>query len=260
MRSLDAGGNNMNQSKTTISAVILAKNEEVRIKKCLESLSWADELLVIDNGSTDKTAQIAKQSGATVISADTHGFSELRNIGKERAKGSWIIYVDADEIVPTALRNEIRERIMSDRESPVAFYIRRKNYYLGHQWPYQDKMQRVFLKSALRGWHGAVHETATVNGPVGILTSPLDHDTHRTLEEMLIKTNEWSETEAKLRLDAKHPRVIWWRLLRVIVTGFFESYIGQGGWRAGTVGLIEGIYQGYSMFITYAKLWEMQQK
>lgn len=259
MRSPDAGENNMNQNKTTISAVILAKNEEVRIKKCLESLTWVDELLVINNGSTDKTVEVAKRLGATVISADTHDFAELRNIGKERAKGTWIIYIDADEVIPISLRDEV-VRAIAREPGPVAFYIRRKNYYLGHPWPFQDKMQRLFLKSALRGWHGAVHETATVNGPVGTLTHPLEHYTHRTLEEMLAKTNEWSETEAKLRLDAKHPPMTWWRLLRVMVTGFFESYIGQGGWRAGTVGLIESVYQGYSMFITYAKLWEMQQK
>ena len=248
----------MNQSKTAISAVILAKNEQSRIEKCLASISWADEILVIDNGSTDKTEVIAKRLGAKVVEATGHDFSQLRNLGKEKANGEWILYIDADEIVPDALHREILEHIKSERL--VAFYIRRKNYYLGHPWPYQDKMQRLFLKSALRGWYGAVHETATVNGPVGTLAHPLEHYTHRTLEEMLAKTNEWSQTEAKLRLGANHPPMTWWRLLRVMVTGFFESYIGQGGWRAGTVGLIEGVYQGYSMFITYAKLWEMQQK
>lgn len=248
----------MNQNKTTISAVILAKNEQSRIEKCLAGISWVDEILVIDNGSTDKTEVIAKRLGAKVVEATCRDFSQLRNLGKEKANGEWILYIDADEVVPEALHREILEHIKSERL--VAFYIRRKNHYLGHPWPFQDKMQRLFLKSAIRGWHGAVHETATVNGPVGTLVHPLEHYTHRTLEEMLAKTNEWSEVEAKLRLDANHPPMTWWRLLRVMVTGFFESYIGQGGWRAGTVGLIESIYQGYSMFITYAKLWEMQQK
>ena len=248
----------MNQNKTTISAVILAKNEELRIKKCLESLRWVDELLVIDNDSTDKTVTLAKRLGVKVIACKEKDFSRLRDIGKENTTGDWILYIDADEIVPGALRSEILERIESN--SAVAYYIRRKNYYLGHPWPYQDKMQRLFLRRTLGGWQGAVHETAIVNGLTGTLVHPLEHNSHRTLEEMVKKTNEWSQIEAKLRLDAHHPSVAWWRLLRVMVTGFFESYIGQGGWRAGTVGLIESIYQGYSMFITYAKLWEMQQK
>jgi len=77
---------------------------------------------------------------------------------------------------------------------------------------------------------------------------------------MVAKTNEWSVVEARLRLDAHHPPVVWWRLVRVMITGFWESFVRNGGWRAGTVGFIESIYQGYSMFITYAKLWEMQVK
>jgi hypothetical protein len=77
---------------------------------------------------------------------------------------------------------------------------------------------------------------------------------------MVTKTNEWSLEEAKLRFDAGHPPVVGWRLIRVMITGFWRSFISQGGWKAGTVGWIESIYQGFSMFITYAKLWELQQK
>jgi hypothetical protein len=97
-------------------------------------------------------------------------------------------------------------------------------------------------------------------GLVGNLAGELKHDTHRSLEEMVAKTNEWSEIEAELRKSAHHPLISWWRLLRVTVTGFWNSFILQGGWRAGTVGWIESMYQGFSLFITYAKLWEMQEK
>ncbi|MBI4062457.1 glycosyltransferase family 2 protein [Candidatus Gottesmanbacteria bacterium] len=248
----------MNQNETTISTVIIAKNEEARIERCLNSLAWTDEILVIDNGSTDTTVTIAKRLGAKVLSAPGRDFSGLRNFGKEKARGEWIVYVDADEIIPQALSREILGKIKS--KDPVGFFIRRKNYYMGQLWPHQDKMQRLFLKSKLVGWYGAVHETAQVSGSMGTLAHPLEHDTHRTLEEMVEKTNEWSKTEAKLRFDMHHPAVIWWRLLRVMMSGFWQSYVREGGWRAGTVGLIESMYQGYSMFITYAKLWELQQK
>lgn len=241
-----------------ISAVIIAKNEQDRIEKCLTSLKWVDEILVVDNNSSDKTPAIAKRLGAKVIEAPSSDFSELRNIGKEHVNGKWILYVDADEVVPEALRQEILDKIRT--KEPVAYYIRRKNFYLGQPWPFQDKMQRLFLKSKLIGWYGAVHETANVDGPVDTLNYLLEHHTHRTLEEMVAKTNEWSKTEAQLRLDANHPPVVWWRLLRVMMTGFWQSFIRERGWRAGTVGLIESISQGYSMFITYAKLWEKQQK
>lgn len=120
-------------------------------------------------------------------------------------------------------------------------------------------MHRFFKKEALAGWHGQLHETARVKGKVETITEPLVHMTHRTIEEMVVKTNEWSETEARLRLDARHPPVVPWRLMRVWLTGFWDTY-SHGGWKAGTVGMIESIYQGFSMFITYAKLWELQQK
>ena len=94
--------------------------------------------------------------------------------------------------------------------------------------------------------------------PLGVLRGPWDMD--ELLEEMLDKTNDWSDIEAQLRLDTHHPPVVWWRLLRVMFTGFTRSYIDQRGWRAGTVGWIESIYQAFSMFITYARLWEMQNK
>lgn len=239
-----------------VSVITIAKNEEERIGKCLEALAWADERIVIDNVSNDKTVEIAKKYGARVIKSESSSFSELRNLGLKEAKNDWILYIDADEIVPDELAKEIKEV----SSQPVAYFVRRKNYYLEQQWPFTEKILRLFWKPALKNWYGDLHESPNIEGKTGQLKSPLLHYTHRTLEEMVSKTNEWSETEAKLRLDAKHPPVVAWRLFRVMTTAFFDSYIKQEGWRAGTVGLIESMYQAFSMFITYAKLWEMQNK
>ena len=248
-----------------LSAIVIARNEEARIVKCLSSLAWVDEIVVVDNGSIDNTREIAKQHGATVTPAgDVRDFAKLRNLGSEKAKSEWLLYVDADETVTEELRKEIQEldsppqagndRIMDGYE------IRRKNYYLGHEWPGDEHILRLMRKDALIKWYGELHETARVKGEIGRLDNPILHDTHRTLEEMVRKTNQWSDTEAKLRFDAHHPPVFWWRLLRVMATGFWNSFIIQGGWKAGTVGWIESIYQAFSMFITYAKLWERQQR
>jgi len=177
--------------------------------------------------------------------------------GLPAAAGKWVLYIDADEEVGEKLRKEIRQVIRMSE--PTAYFIRRDTYYLGYHWPYQDKVERLFLKSALKGWHGRLHETPVFAGNTGTLTHPLIHRTHRTLEEMLDKTNDWSEIEAELRLETDHPPVVWWRFLRVMFSGFMRSFIDQRGWRAGTVGWIESIYQAFSMFVTYAKLWEMQQ-
>lgn len=241
-----------------LSAIIIAKNEQIRIQKAINSIKFADEVLVIDNGSTDKTVSISEKSGARTIDASSSSFSELRNVGKKEASGKWILYLDADEVISQSLGKEIQMVIKNT--TPVCYFIRRNNYYLGVQWPTQDKMQRLFYREALVGWHGDLHETPDVKGETSELVHALDHDTHRTLEEMLAKTNEWSKTEALLRFKASHPMIVPWRLLRVFFTGFWKSYVGEAGWRAGTVGMIESMYQGFSLFITYAKLWELQQK
>ncbi len=241
-----------------ISAIILARNEGVRIETCLKALEWTDEQIVVDNGSTDETAKIAKKFGAQVIHSSEKNFSESRNIGLREAKGDWILYVDADEIVTPELAKEIKETVSSQKSEVNAYKIRRKNYYLGQPWPYQEKILRLFRKSELKEWYGVLHESPRYAGETGELSAPLLHDTHRTLEEMVNKTNEWSEVEAQLRFEAGHPPIVWWRLFRVMGTAFFDSFIRQGGWRAGTVGWIESMYQAFSIFITYAKLWELQ--
>jgi glycosyltransferase involved in cell wall biosynthesis len=250
---------NMIPKNLLISAVIIARNEQTRIAECISHLTWASEILVIDNGSDDDTISVAKRHGATVIVDKTKDFAQIRNKGVQAAGGKWVLYVDADETVTDALREEILRIIHGDTAS-VAFFIPRKNYYLGAPWPTKDGMVRLILKKALVSWKGILHEHPQVNGHIGKTNNYFIHHTHRTLSEMVEKTNEWSASEAKLRLDHGHPTVSWWRLLRVMVTGFLHSYIKENGWRAGTVGLIESMYQGFSMFITYAKLWELQKE
>lgn len=255
--------NTITKSKAGISVVILAKNEAARVSRAITSVNhWADEVILIDNSSTDETVNLAAKLGAKIITSGEDDFSSLRNLGLQAAAGMWLFYVDADESVTPELRQEIDGKINSFAEatSPVAYFIQRQNYYLGHRWPGTDRMQRLFWKPALKYWAGALHETAVVSGKMGVLDQPLIHNSHRTLEEMLDKTNVWSEVEARLRLQVNHPPVVPWRLFRVMWSGFYKSYIRDRGWRMGTIGIIESVYQAFSMFITYAKLWELQEK
>lgn len=249
-----------------LSVVIIAKDEEVRIARAIESVKFANEIIVIDNGSNDATVAKARRCGARCIVHKTKSFAELRNIGNGEARGVWLLYLDADERIPQALAREIqtisKQRFSLRRldEETVCYYIQRKNQYLGHPWPTLDRMQRLFYREALVLWEGAVHETARVKGKTAQLTNFLNHDTHRTLEQMVEKTNEWSAVEAVLRHRVHHPPVAWWRLIRVMITGFFQSYIREKGYLAGSVGLIESLYQGFSMVVTYVKLWELQKE
>jgi glycosyltransferase involved in cell wall biosynthesis len=246
---------------STISAVILAKNEEEMIGDCLDSVSFCDEVLVIDSGSHDDTESIAKKKKARVVTVISDDFSELRNAGLQQVKTQWLLYVDADERVSPQLAKEIQHIVGKKESDHSAYIIPRKNFYLGkHEWPKTEAFIRLFQKEHLVRWHGKLHESPEVTGTVGRVNGFLLHYTHRTLTGMVNKTITWSKVEAKLRFDSGHPKMTWWRFPRVMLQAFVESYVKQGGYKAGTVGLIESIYQAFSMFITYARLWELQQK
>ena len=244
----------------TITGVIIAKNEEEVIENALKSLSFCDEIVVIDNESTDKTGEIARKYKAVVFKKKSSNFSVLRDFGRENSKGDYILYVDADEVVTDALRKSILFEIKSN-SSIAAYKIKRKNFYLGqNEWPRVEEILRFFKKENLVGWKGEIHESPVVDGDIGKLDGFLLHYTHRNLNQMLTKTIEWSDVESKIRIEAKHPKMTWWRFPRVMITAFLNSYIKQKGYKLGTAGLIESVYQSFSTFITYAKLWELQNK
>ena len=246
----------------TISAIVIARNEEKMIKECLASLSFCNEIVVIDNGSGDKTVKISKKMGAKVFeykSADKD-FSDLRNFGAGKTTTDWILYVDADERVPLRLKEEIESKILND-SSFDAYKVKRKNFYFGdYEWPYVEKIERLFKKKSLKGWEGSLHESPIIDGRIGETEYFLIHHTHKDLSSMVEKTLKWSKIEAELRFEANHPKMIWWRFPRVMISAFINSYIMEGGWKVGTAGLVESIYQAFSIFITYAKLWEKQLK
>lgn len=247
-----------------LSAIILTKNSENLIADCIESVrGLADEIIVIDDSSSDRTADLSRRLGARVeIPKSTlKKFSQKRNFGLNKAKNKWIFYIDVDERVSRELKESILEVIVQPQSEYHAYKMLRKNYYFGgHEWPYIEKPERLFKKTSLLEWQGDIHETPVVKGKIGELKGFLLHYTHRDLTSMVNKTIVWSEIEAQLRLKAHHPPMTWWRFPRVMLSAFYDSYIRQQGYKAGTAGLIESVYQSFSMFITYARLWELQQK
>lgn len=243
-----------------ITGIIIAKNEEEMIEEALKSLGFCNEILVIDNNSTDKSIEIAEKYKAKIIKSKASSFSELRNLGKEHAASDYIFYIDADERVDETLRKSILFEIKSN-SSYSAYKINRKNFYLGsNQWPKVEKLERLFKKDKLISWKGEIHESPVVDGDIGQIDGTLLHFTHRNLSQMLRKTIEWSDTESKIRIEANHPKMTWWRFPRVMITSFLRSYISEKGYKVGVPGLIESLYQSFSTFITYAKLWEAQNK
>lgn len=241
-----------------ISAVIIAKDSQEVIDEALRSVKFCDETIVIDAGSKDKTMDIARKHGAKVFNFDPDDYAGSRNFGLKVASYDWILYVDTDERVSYDLAREIKKEVKTTKYN--AFKLRRKNFYLGrNEWPRVEKLERLFRKNALKNWYGRIHESPVVEGKIGTLEGFLFHYTHQDLSSMLSKTIEWSKIEAELRFKAGHPRMNILRFIRVMLTAFFDSYIRQGGFRVGIAGLIESIYQSYSIFVTYARLWELQR-
>jgi glycosyltransferase involved in cell wall biosynthesis len=245
-----------------ISAVILTKNAEDLIANCIDSVSFCDEVIIIDDNSSDRTVELAKLLGVTVYQYESESFAKKRNLGLKKAKGKWVLYIDADERLSQELVNEIKTILERKSDIYAAYRLPRKNFYLGnHEWPTIEKLERLFKKAKLEEWYGDLHETARVNGDIGDIDKGfIKHYTHQDLTSMLNKTIRWSKIEADLRLKANHPEMSWWRFHRVMLTAFYDSYVKQKGYKVGTAGLIESMFQAYSMFITYARLWEMQQE
>ncbi len=236
--------------------------EENYVEACLQSLAFADEILVIDNGATPKTLKIVRKYTDKVYHSTFDNFAARHNLGKDKAAGDWLLYIDSDERVSRQLASETREVLQNPGAS--AYQLHRVNFFLGKKVRfgdrYPDLVTRLFKKSDLVGWEGEIHESSKVKGPIATLFSPLYHLTHRDIYSMMAKTVNFAEHEARLRLAASHPKIVGWRLVRVFLTEFYQRLIVLQGWRQGTEGIIDGAFQAFSLFIAYVRLWELQRK
>jgi len=232
--------------KVSISAIVLVGGKINRnlLKRCLDSLYWADEIVKVPTDSLKGN------------------FSDYRNYGAKKAKGNWLLYIDSDESVPPALKKTILEVVSSQEFS--AYAIPRRNIIFGKEmkhcglWP--DYVLRLIKKDKLKGWKGELHEQPEVTGTICHLKEPLVHTKHKSLSEMVDKTNEWSEIEANLMFKAHHPRMNLVRFASAALREFWLRMIVQTAFLDGTEGVIYGLYQVFSRLISYSKLWELQLK
>jgi len=250
-----------------LTIIIIARDEEKMLSDCLESASWADEVIVVDHGSIDKTINIAKAQKAKVINLpreDKPDYSHPRNVGLKAAKENWVFYLDADERITPKLKKELRE-LLKKGSCKYSFYaVPRLNIILGkplkHGGWYPDYVKRLFNKSALKGWKGALHEEPVIKGKIGHLQNSLMHIKHETISEMIEKTNNWSKIEAKLMFEANHPKMNIPRFFTAMWREFFFRMIKKKAFLDGSEGVIMALYQVWSRFTSYAKLYEMQIK
>ncbi len=246
----------------SVTAVIIARNEEAMIVNCIETLSWADEVLVLDTGSKDRTRGAAQRAGARVEQAHGENFSQWRNEAAELVNTAWILYIDADERVTPALAKTIQNRVQ--RTEYDAYTLHRNNIHLGRWMQHggwnNDELLRLVKKEKLKTWVGEVHEHAEIVGRIGHIDEPLVHLTHRNLYDGLRKSIDWTDVEAKLLLAANHPKITPLRLFKIVLFDIFNRLVFKMAWKDGHEGIIEAMIKSMNRFLVYVRLWEMQQK
>jgi len=249
-----------------ISAVILTKNEEQNISNCLESVKWCDEVIIIDDKSTDKTVEIAKEYKATIYSNLLDGdFSAQRNFGLSKAKNEWALFVDADEVISDALAYEISNAITlrdQNLREYSGFYIKRSDFIWRKQLKHGESGNIKLLRLGKKGfgkWEGMTHEKWLIKGSVGNLANPMLHFPHKTLGEFLKEINFYTDIRAR-ELKNKNIKLSSWSILFYPLTKFMVNYFAKRGFLDGIQGLIFAITMSFHSFLVRGKLWMFRNR
>jgi len=249
-----------------ISAIVITKNEEENIEKCLRSVRWCDEIVVIDDESIDRTVEIAKKFNARVyenpLSCD---FSAQRNFGLTKAKSEWVLFIDADEIISGALIYEIQS-VIGFKDQGLrnfnGYYLKRSDFVWGKQLKYGESGNLMLLRLGRRGkgvWKGMAHEQWEIEGSVGKLINPILHFPHKTMEEFLKEINFYTDLRAK-ELKEKNTKVSFWAIFSYPLGKFIVNYFFKRGFMDGMQGLIFAITMSFHSFLVRGKLWLMSNK
>jgi glycosyltransferase involved in cell wall biosynthesis len=244
-----------------ISAIIITYNEEKNIRRCLESVKWCDEIIVVDSQSSDKTKEIAREYTDKIFLGLWEGFGEKKNFAREKASGPWILSVDADEEISEDLKKEIKEKINS--ENPKAgYFIPRKSQFLGkwilHSGWYPDYVLRLFQKEQGKFNQKLVHESAIVEGETEYLKNEILHYTYPNLEIYLDKLNVYSSLYAKMRVP-EGKKTGWGKIIFHPLAIFFKMYFLKKGFLDGKEGLILALCSAFHTLVKYTKLWQLQK-
>ena len=243
-----------------ISVIIITKDEEKNIHDCLKSVDWADEIIVVDSESTDRTVELAKQFTDKIFIRKWEGYVPQKRYALSLATNDWILSVDADERITPELKEEILNLSPADFSG---FRIRRKNFLLKKEitscgWE-KDYQLRLMRKDKSSFSDRLVHEKFIVDGKVGMLNSPMLHFTFSSFAEYFSKINHYSSLKAE-ELIEKKKRVGAWTIFSHTFAAFFAFFIIKRGFKDGIYGLIISLLHSVSTMMNYIKLWELQNK
>ena len=251
----------MSHLRQRISACVITRNESAQLAACLERLTWADEIVVVDDESTDGTVEIAKGITPRVFVRNKEGdFASQRNFALDQATGDWVLFVDADERVTDPLRDEMLAVVAHSVR--VGYYVRRQDIHFGHAFRYGESLRVPILRLARRDagrWIGRVHETWQVSGPTAVLREPLLHYSHADISDFLRKV-DYQTTLGCERLLEEGRGAAPWELLAYPIGSFVRNYVLRQGFRDGLPGFILACLMALHPFLSRAKLWERRSR
>lgn len=247
-----------------ISVVISVYNEEKMIAGCLQSVAWADEVIVVDNGSTDKTVELCKKFKAKIIRAKNNPLliNQSKNYGFGKTGGDFIFSLDADERITPDLYREIKDLLVKNDDTVTAYSMPRKNIIFGkwiqHGLWYPDYQIRLFRKGKAKFPEKHNHESLEVRGKIEKLENHLLHFNYTSVNHYLHKiTYYYSDNEAE-NLLASGKTLNWYEALRLPISDFITNFFARDGYKDGLHGLVLALMQSFYTLVVFAKAWEKQ--
>jgi glycosyltransferase involved in cell wall biosynthesis len=241
---------------TKISAIIPTLNEEIHIADAIKSVRFADEIIVIDSFSSDRTIEIAEKMNVKIIKRTFDDFSSQKNFAIAQAAHDWIYVLDADERITEEVKAEILAAV-KDPKNFIGFYVRRTFYFCGKKVNYsgfqRDKVMRLFLKEHCK-YVGLVHEKVATKGRIGFFKNKIDHFSYRNYDHYISKMNHYAAIRAE-ELHRQGKKVTIYHVIIKPAARFFIHYILRLGFLDGFTGLLVAKTQAYGVLTRYIKLW-----
>ncbi len=248
--------------KNRISITIITKNEVDNIERCLQSVMWADEIIVVDSGSTDGTTDICEKYHCRVFKTEWLGFGTTKKLAVERASHEWILSIDADEVVTPELKTSILALLRGNPECK-GYRIRRRSFYLGKMIRFsgwrRDHPVRLFDRRFGALNDRMLHESVVVHGPVGDIHDPLMHYSYPTVSSHITKMIPYSGLGAEILHEQGRSATIPSAVARGILR-FIRMFILQMGFLDGRIGFILAYNSAYGVYLKYLRLWELSRQ
>jgi glycosyltransferase involved in cell wall biosynthesis len=248
-------------AKTPVSAVIITRNEEENIADCLESVAWADEIILVDDESTDKTREIARKYTDKIFTRKMENEGRHRNWAYAQASNDWVLSIDADERATEELAKEIDELL---KKSPQykAYTIPRRNH-IGSYWlkwggEYPAPQTRLFLKNEFKYEEAEVHPRAFLEGDCGHLKGDLIHYSHRDISDYVRSLNSHTTLEAKKWFLTDRKMSLFHAVWRALDRCFYRRLLRKKAYKDGAYGLVVAVFSGMYQIISWAKFREMK--